>query len=171
MFNNKSICSPDDREAIAIAYNALADAIKDGFLKTPIIFTSVGSRPRLGIVPELTDALATKTHIDWNEVARHLDAQYLRSEFGVIVPEPNEPNEPPSEPPKQRLDENQSEKPERFTQLYLTREQAKELIKQLRTAELNQTQIIESLWRCKKGGSESWKAAYAQFKRLIGEQD
>jgi len=31
------------------------------------------------------------------------------------------------------------------------------------------TQIIESLWRCKKGGSESWKAAYAQFKRLIGE--
>lgn len=171
MFNNKSICSPDDREAIALAYKALADAIKDGFLKTPIIFTSVGSRPRLGIVPELTDALATKTNIDWNEVARHLDAQYLRSEFGVIVPEANEPNEPPSEPPKQHLDENQSEKPERFTQLYLTREQAKELIKQLRTAELNQTQIIESLWRCKKGGSESWKAAYAQFKRLIGEQD
>jgi hypothetical protein len=53
MFNNKSICSPEDREAIALAYNALADAIKDGFLKTPIIFTSVGSRPRLGIVPEL----------------------------------------------------------------------------------------------------------------------
>jgi len=171
MFNNKSICSPEDREAIALAYNALADAIKDGFLKTPIIFTSVGSRPRLGIVPELTDALATKTNIDWNEVARHLDAQYLRSEFGVIVPEPNEPNEPPSEPPKQRPDENQSEKPERFTPLNLTREQAKELIKQLRTAQLNQTQIIESLWRCKKGGSESWKTAYAQFKRLIEEQD
>ena len=171
MFANKSICSPEDREAIALVYNALADAIKDGFLKTPIIFTSVGSRPRLGIVPELTDALATKTNIDWNKVARHLDAQYLRSEFGVIVPEPNEPNEPPSEPPKQHLDENQREKPERFTQLNLTREQAKELIKQLRTAELNQTQIIESLWRCKKGGSESWKAAYAQFKRLIGEQD
>jgi hypothetical protein len=94
MFDNKSICSPEDREAIALAYNALADAIKDGFLKTPIIFTSVGSRPRLGIVPELTDALAIKTLIDWNEVARHLDAQYLRSEFGVIVPEPNEPNEP-----------------------------------------------------------------------------
>src|SRR4028118_1950460 len=171
MFNNKSICSPEDREAIALAYNALADAIKDGFLKTPIIFTSVGSRPRLGIVPELTDALATKTNIDWNEVARHLDAQYLRSEFGIIVPEPNEPTEPPSEPPKQRLDENQSEKPSRFTQLNLTREQAKELIKQLRTAQLNQTQIIESLWRCKKGGSVSWKAAYAQFKRLIGEQE
>jgi hypothetical protein len=56
MFNNKSICSPEHKEAIALVYNALADAIKDGFLKTPIIFTSVGSRPRLGIVPELTDA-------------------------------------------------------------------------------------------------------------------
>jgi hypothetical protein len=83
MFNNKSICSPEDREAIALTYNALADAIKEGKLKTPIIFTSVGSRPRLGIVPELTDGIATTTNIDWNEVARNLDAQYLRSEFMV----------------------------------------------------------------------------------------
>ncbi len=59
MFGNKSICSPEDREAIALVYNALADAIKGGKLKTPIIFTSVGSRPRLGIVPELTDGIAT----------------------------------------------------------------------------------------------------------------
>jgi hypothetical protein len=83
MFANKSICSPEDREAIAITYKALADAIKDGQLKTPIIFTSVGSRPRLGIVPELTDGIATQTNIDWDEVARRLDAQYLRSEFMV----------------------------------------------------------------------------------------
>lgn len=94
MFSNKSICSPEDREAIAVIYNRLATAIKDGLLKTPIIFTSVGSRPRLGIVPELTDGLATKTNIDWDEVARRLDAQYLQSEFMVEptqVPEPEEP--------------------------------------------------------------------------------
>ncbi|HEY9653652.1 MAG TPA: hypothetical protein V6C95_23525, partial [Coleofasciculaceae cyanobacterium] len=30
MFSNKSICSPEDREAIAVIYNELATAIKDG---------------------------------------------------------------------------------------------------------------------------------------------
>jgi hypothetical protein len=94
MFSNKSICSPEDREAITLIYKGLATAIKDGFLKTPIIFTSVGSRPRLGVVPELTDGIATKTDIDWDEVARRLDAQYLQSEFMVEptqVPEPEQP--------------------------------------------------------------------------------
>jgi hypothetical protein len=94
MFGNKSICSPEDREAIALVYNALADAIKGGQLKTPIIFTSVGSRPRLGIVPELTDGIATKTNIDWDDVVRGLDAQYLRSEFMVGSTEPPQQEEP-----------------------------------------------------------------------------
>jgi hypothetical protein len=125
MFANKSICSPEDREAIALTYNALADAIKEGKLKTPIIFTSVGSRPRLGIVPELTDGIATTTNIDWQDVARRLDAQYLRSEFGVIVPEPSEP---PSEPLNQRNDGDYGENTSRFTPLNLTREQVLGLI-------------------------------------------
>jgi hypothetical protein len=159
MFGNKSICSPEDREAIAITYNALADAISDGKLKTPIIFTSVGSRPRLGIVPELTDGIATQTNVDWQDVARRLDAQYLRSEFGVIVPEPPEPSEPPSEPLNQSVDKDKSQNTSRFTPLSLTREQVLELIKQLRTAELNQTQIIERLWQVRKGGSAAWKDA------------
>jgi hypothetical protein len=166
MFGNKSICSPEDREAIALNYNALADAIKDGKLKTPIIFTSVGSRPRLGIVPELTDGIATQTNVDWQDVARRLDAQYLRSEFGVIVPEPSEP---PSEPLNQPDDEDKSQNTSRFTPLNFTREQVLGLIKQLRTAELNQTQIIERLWQVKKGGSAAWKDAYQQFRELMGE--
>ena len=166
MFGNKSICSPEDREAIALAYNALADAIKDGQLKTPIIFTSVGSRPRLGIVPELTDGIATQTNIDWQDVVRRLDAQYLRSEFGVIVPEPSEP---PSEPLNQSDDKAYSQNTSRFTPLNFTREQVLELIKQLRTAELNQTQIIERLWQVRKGGSAAWKDAYQQFRELTGE--
>ena len=94
MFSNKSICSSEDREAMAVVYNRLATAIKDGLLKTPIIFTSVGSRPRLGIVPELTDGLATQTNIDWDEVARRLDAQYLQSEFMVEPPQVPEPEQP-----------------------------------------------------------------------------
>ena len=98
MFGNKSICSPEDREVIAQTYNFLADAIKDAKLKTPIIFTSVGSRPRLGIVPDLSDGLSTKTNVDWSDVARQLDATYLRSEFMVnpiVPPESEEVNELP----------------------------------------------------------------------------
>jgi hypothetical protein len=166
MFANKTICSPEDREAIALTYKALADAIKDGQLKTPIIFTSVGSRPRLGIVPELTDGIATTTNIDWQDVARRLDAQYLRSEFGVIVPEPSEP---PSEPLNQADAKASDQNTSRFTPLNFTREQVLELIKQLRTAELNQTQIIERLWQVRKGGSAAWKDAYQQFRELMGE--
>jgi hypothetical protein len=166
MFGNKSICSPEDREAIALTYKALADAIKDGQLKTPIIFTSVGSRPRLGIVPELTDGIATQTNVDWQDVARRLDAQYLRSEFGVIVPEPSEPS---SEPLNQADDKASSQNTSRFTPLSLTREQVLELVKQLRTAQLNQTQIIERLWQVRKGGSVAWKEAYRQFREITGE--
>jgi hypothetical protein len=44
-----------------------------------------------------------------------------------------------------------------------------ELIKQLRTAELNQTQIIERLWQVRKGGSAAWKDAYQQFREVTGE--
>lgn len=58
---------------------------------------------------------------------------------------------------------------ERFTPLNLTREQVLLLLNQMRTVELNQTQIIESLWRVRKGGSAAWKEAYAQFKNLTGE--
>jgi hypothetical protein len=52
-----------------------------------------------------------------------------------------------------------------ITPLNLTRDQCRELINQLRT-ELNQTEIIERLWQCKKGGSAAWKEAYAQFKEI-----
>jgi hypothetical protein len=98
VFGNKSICSPEDREAIATTFNFLANAIKDGKLKTPIVFTSVGSRPRLGIVPELSDDVSSQTNVDWNDVARQLDATYLRSEFMVspqVEREPEEINEVP----------------------------------------------------------------------------
>jgi hypothetical protein len=169
MFGNKSICSPEDREAIVLTYKALADAIKDGLLKTPIIFTSVGSRPRLGIVPELTDGIATKTNIDWDDVVRGLDAQYFQSEFMVGPQQSPEPSEPPSEPLNPRHDGDYSENTSRFTPLKLTREQVLELIKQLRTAELNQTQIIERLWQVRKGGSAAWKEAREQFNQLMGE--
>jgi hypothetical protein len=86
--------------------------------------------------------------------------------------------EPPSEPTEltvqsvqavNRPEDNGCAKDkERFTSLNLDRNQALTLIKKLRT-ELNQTQMIEKLWECKKGGSEAWKRAYAQFKSLMEE--
>ena len=89
-----------------------------------------------------------------------------------------EPSEPSSElaeptvqavqPPNQPEDSTLVKDEERFTSLNLDRNQAVTLIKKLRL-ELNQTQTIEKLWECKKGGSEAWKRAYAQFKSLMDE--
>jgi hypothetical protein len=59
---------------------------------------------------------------------------------------------------------------ETFTSLNLTRNQAIELIKKMRSElNLNQKDIIEKLWVCTKGGSNDWKKARAQFKELTGE--
>jgi hypothetical protein len=79
----------------------------------------------------------------------------------------NEPSEPVTEPLNQPHDNALTVDEERFTNLNLTRNQAIELIQKLRT-ELNQTQTIEKLWECKKGGSDAWKRAHAQFKELMG---
>lgn len=79
-----------------------------------------------------------------------------------------EPSEPATEPLNQPEDGALAMDEERFTSLNLTKKQAIELIQKLRV-ELNQTQTIEKLWECKKGGSEAWKRAYAQFKSLMEE--
>jgi hypothetical protein len=78
-----------------------------------------------------------------------------------------EPSEPVTESLNQPHDNALTVDEERFTNLNLTRNQAIELIQKLRT-ELNQTQTIEKLWECKKGGSDAWKRAHAQFKELMG---
>jgi hypothetical protein len=98
------------------------------------------------------------------------DTAYLertyKLEFDLSKPEPeNEPSEPTSEPLNQPIDKASSESEPKFTTLELNRKQAIDLIQKLRN-ELNQTQIIERLWDCKKGGSEAWKRAYAQFRDL-----
>ncbi len=79
-----------------------------------------------------------------------------------------EPAEPVVQPLNRLEDNALPDGEELFTKLNLTRHQAIELIQKLRT-ELNQTQIIEKLWECKKGGTEAWKRAHAQFKNLIAE--
>ena len=80
----------------------------------------------------------------------------------------NELSEPVAEPLNQPKDNILTVDEERFTSLNLTKKQAIELIQKMRS-ELNQTQTIEKLWECKKGGSEAWKRAYAQFKSLMEE--
>ena len=79
-----------------------------------------------------------------------------------------EPGEPTAEPLNQPDSNASTVDVERFTSLNLDKKQALELIQKLRT-ELNQTQVIEKLWECKKGGSETWKRAHAEFKKLTGE--
>jgi uncharacterized membrane protein len=84
-FSNNSICGKEDRESIQNDYELLTKAIQSGELKTPIIFSSVGSKPRLGIVPDLSSPL-TNNNTDWESVIRHLDVTYQRSEFMIDIP-------------------------------------------------------------------------------------
>ncbi|NET03078.1 MAG: type IV secretion system DNA-binding domain-containing protein [Sphaerospermopsis sp. SIO1G1] len=76
-----------------------------------------------------------------------------------------EPIEPESEPLNQRDANGSSEDTPRFTQFNLTKDQVLGLINSL-NSELNQTEIIERLWGCSKGGSAAWKKAYSEFKKL-----
>jgi hypothetical protein len=84
------------------------------------------------------------------------------------ISEPAEPTVQSVQPLNRPHSEELEDSEQLFTRLNLSREQALGLIKKLKT-ELNQTQIIEKLWECKKGGSKAWNEAYAQFKELTGE--
>lgn len=102
---------------------------------------------------------------------RESDAERLERLFNSEpAQEETEPSETPAEPMNQRQDKAFTESETTFTTLYLNRAQAVNLINRLRS-ELNQTQIIERLWECRKGGSEAWKKAYAQFKELTKEKE
>jgi len=77
---------------------------------------------------------------------------------------------PQAEPVNRPQDKNLVIDEQRFTPFNLTRQQVLDLIESLQL-NLNQTQIIERLWRCKKGGSAAWKQAHLEFKDLIRERD
>jgi hypothetical protein len=124
------------------------------------------AKPSTPTAPEPTPPKAQANPAE--TAADYLDRVY-KLEFDLGKPEPdNEPSEPTAEPVNQPPSEGDSESEPKFTSLSLNRTQAIKLIQKLRT-ELNQTQVIEKLWDCKKGGSEAWRRAYAQFKELMGE--
>jgi hypothetical protein len=137
---------------------------------------------------DLVDEISTSIYISEqqrrNEAEQILNAQPDREETVEALKrawllECNEPLEPATEPepgesPVQPLnlpqDNTSAVDEETFTSLNLTRNQAIELIKKMRSElNLNQKDIIEKLWACTKGGSNDWKRARAQFKELTGE--
>jgi hypothetical protein len=129
------------------------------------------------ITADVVDEIATSAYISQQqrqqEAEQILSGQREREEAVETLKRAwlldcNEPSEPVTEPLNQPYDNALTVDEERFTNLNLTKNQAIELIQKLRT-ELNQTQTIEKLWECKKGGSEAWKRAHAQFKELTGE--
>jgi hypothetical protein len=93
VFKNDSICSAEDRERIASAYSILCDGISKKELKTPIIFTTVGAKPRIGIVPKLSSETDLKDKRFFSEVISQLNKTYLRDEF-LIPPQEKEAEEP-----------------------------------------------------------------------------
>jgi hypothetical protein len=129
------------------------------------------------ITADVVDEIATSAYISQQqrqqEAEQILSGQLEREEAVEALKRAwlldcNEPSEPVTEPLNQPHDNALTVDEERFTNLNLTKNQAIELIQKMRS-ELNQTQTIEKLWECKKGGSEAWKRAYAQFKSLMEE--
>lgn len=127
----------------------------------------VKSENKSEVLPETNDLIKPKP-----EMVRPEDTvPYLEMLYKLDTEQSRvEPSEPATEPVNQVHSKDFNELEPKFTTLGLNREQALNLVQRLR-AELNQTQIIERLWDCKKGGSEAWKRAYAQFKELIKENE
>ena len=102
-----------------------------------------------------------------------LNTRGIRERLELIYsgsdPEPlNRQDEPLNQPQGNNYGDSSDSSERRFTPLNLTKEQALALIRNLNLS-LNQTQIIEHLWQVKKGGSEGWKKAHAEFKELTKE--
>jgi hypothetical protein len=130
------------------------------------------------VAADVVDEISTSIYINEQQRRREaeeiLNAQPEREETiealkrAWLLDCETEPTEPTVQPLNLINEKPLPDDEERFTSLNLTKNQAIELIQKLRT-ELNQTQTIEKLWECKKGGSEAWKRAYAQFKSLMEE--
>jgi hypothetical protein len=100
---------------------------------------------------------AERLPIDRTVLERHWEL-----EFNLLPPQ--------AEPVNRPQDKDLAIDEQRFTPFNLTRQQVIELIQSLQL-NLNQTQIIERLWRCKKGSSAAWKQAHLEFKDLIRERN
>lgn len=113
----------------------------------PIVFSNLGGA-QLCVLPDLRRASAGRIAIDIEAEAEPVEP----------VVEPAEPLQVKDSEPKTGV----------FTKSKLTKEQARSLISTLRT-ELTQTQIIEKLWGCTKGGSRAYEEARKQYLELMGE--
>ena len=138
------------------------------------------------LVADVEDELATSVYI--SEQQRRIEAESILNEHpereetvealkrawlldcGEPATEETEPTESLVQAVNPPDDKALAVEKEAFTSLNLTRNQAIELIKKMRSElNLNQKDIIEKLWACTKGGGNDWKQARAQFKELTGE--
>ena len=132
------------------------------------------------ITADVVDEIATSAYVSQTQRQQEAEqilsgqperegtVEALKRAWLLDCAEPSEPAEPSVQAVNQPEDSALAVDEEKFTALNLTKKQAIELIQKIRS-ELNQTQTIEKLWECKKGGSEAWKRAYAQFKSLMDE--
>lgn len=103
-----------------------------------------------------------------NLPAELLDRARQRFQTNFDLTERNEPAELANEPLNLHIVKDSIDSEPKFTIYNLSADMALNLVQKFRT-ELNQTQIIEKLWDCKKGGTEAWKKARQEFKDLTGE--
>ena len=113
------------------------------------------------IAPTAPSAALDRTNTASECLERAWGMEFDLDKFAEV----SEPIESVAELLNSSSDESFGDAEPKYTPLLLNRTQALNLIKSLR-GELNQTQIIERLWACKKGGSKAWADAYSQFKEL-----
>jgi hypothetical protein len=103
IFQNDSICGKEHRKLIAEAYQLLAQAVENGEIDTPIIFTSVGAFPRIGILPRL--APLDQYSADTTPVTPGVSEQYRQEEFTTDLWKQDAINAPQMEGDKPKKDE------------------------------------------------------------------
>jgi hypothetical protein len=178
------VAEESERSALNATFKQLQPISKHH--RRPILFSSL-SPARLALLPDLRNFKTSKVTTAKEPESLGDIRQRLELLLDSSTPEPNlEPDssavqnpEPPKrnpEPLNQPIDKGCADLDDgspfsseplskRFTPLNLTKDQVLALIESLNSF-LNQTQIIERLWQVRKGGSEAWKKAHAEFKQL-----
>lgn len=154
MINNNSMVSKEDREGITKAYLLLTNGINAGEVRAPIIFTTVGSVPGIGILPNLAHMTVRA-----NEVV--IETQKPSVQDLGIAPAVKENMQVITLQPTKTT----------YTRFNLSQELARQQVSALLQSGQTQTQVIKYFWDANPGANKSYETAKAQLEELIKDEE
>lgn len=156
MIDSNAMVDPADREQIKKAYYLLTNGINGGQLSSPIIFTTVGSTPSIGLVPDLSRFIVKHdeeidTQVDVTEVVE-VDEEDLEVTEEIVIAElPTEIN----------LNVNKT-----YTILNLDADAAIGEILDLKSQVKSYKEIFKTLWNASPGDNKAYKNAREEYRLL-----